>query len=353
MFRFFTISTALHCGAILILLVLGFIAPPMRKIPPRMFVNLSPFNRGTPGLPPGDPNPRPAAVAPEPESPKATPAPEKKAEEPAPTPAPTPAATPQSTPAPPRPTQPPIVQPKKTPEPKSEPVITKKAPPTVKEAKPAKKVAEAAKKKIIKPDKNKLVQPTHTPKPTPEPAPEDAVVADVTEAAQPVQPQEHQTAEFNAPAVPVQPPAPAPVKTPAPAGAGGAGTAQKASPGGALKGGIGPAGGGGGNGGNGPGFGYGQMINDLAQTYFAVVLARLEENFRPPYASPGVQCVVQFVIEKTGTISNIKIVQPTGREGLDHFAVQALESTKLPELYDGMRISSLPVIITFSYDNKR
>ena len=93
----------------------------------------------------------------------------------------------------------------------------------------------------------------------------------------------------------------------------------------------------------------GSIPNGLLQTYLAIVKQRIEEYFKLPYPRPGVQCVIQFQIEKDGTInsSSIKIVNPSGFSNLDSLAVQTLVSTRLPPLYDGMKTESLPVIVTF------
>jgi TonB family protein len=365
-FRCFTISTIFHCALIIGMLVLSFIAPPTPKITQTTIINLNPNTRGTPGLPEGDPNLAPNAGG----GMKAQDAPADN-EEPAPTPKPASTPRPAATPAPhktkPTEAKKQIVKPKTTPLPKPQQVAEKKAP-TVKKAAPVKKVAAAtSKKKIVIPDKNKPIMEKPKPKETPAPEPEAQEVAtEVTENAAPTVPDSQEVAEFDSkadvkPDVPAAPDVPEPPDAgPAvPAvGPGGNGTGQKLSPHGALSGGIGTGtgtgmpGGGGGSGGTTGGYGYGSILSSLAQTYFAIVLQKIEENFKLPYSRPGVQCLVQFQIEKTGQITNIQVVKSSGFPNLDNLAVQALQMTRLPALYDGIQAPSLPVSLTFNYEKK-
>ena len=351
MFRRFTISAFLHCILIVGLFILSFISPRIKILPPTMIITGYGGTMGDPNKPMGRPPVAEEAPAEAP-APKPSPAPTAapKKEEPAPTPAATP--KPAATPAPPKPTHTPIVQPKKTPVPTPVVPVKKNPVPTLKKPAQIKKMPETA-KKIVRRDKTQeLVKAIHTPAPTPIPTPEPeppAVVEDVTSNEQPVVPQERQVAE--APKVP-----PPPAITPS-TGPGGTGAGQRMSPGHTIKGGIavpGQLGNGGGSNSTDPGYGNGSILNGLAQTYFAIVLQRIEENFKLPYTRPGVQCMIQFMIEKDGTInsSSIKIIKPSGFTNLDTLAVQALEVTKLPPLYDGMKINSLPVILTFNYENK-
>lgn len=366
MFRCFTISALLHAGLIFGMLVLMLISPPVkRKIPP--MINLSGFG-GKPNLPPGPAGPASPPSAAEmlaaTPAPSAVPSPASpaKKEEPAPTPRPTPAASPrpQTTPA----AKPPIVKPP-TPKPQATPKAEstpKPAPPTVKPPLENKKPAAPPIVKRKPKTPQKLVEISHTPvptptpkvtpKPTPEPHTEEIVGTvgeDRTNApAVPASP-DPQVA-MTAPAVPAAPTIPMPpAPTPAITGAGGTGTGQKLSTGGSISGGISMPGSGFGGGGG----GGGTLLNSLSQTYLAILVNRVEENFKPPFSRPGVFCQVQFLIEKSGAITKIQIVKPTGVESLDHLAVQALEMTKLPQLYDGMDVTALPVMITFDFNNKK
>lgn len=349
----------MHAVMIVGLLILAFFSPPFRyKTPPTIKIGfVGPGNN--PNLPPGSPGPLVASVNPaQPDSPAPAPSPaptpQAKKEAPAPTPAPkaTPAATPrpQVTP-PPKPVQTPIIKPTQAPTPKPQTTPKPATPPTVKAPVENKKPAVAPRKVFKKKSEQKLVEISHTPVPTPTPKatpePKTEEISGTVGDSAPAIPSETRVAE----ASPVAPPLPLPPAPVAPliTGPGGTGSAQKVSTGGSISGGITTAGGTGNGGGGGGG---GTLLSSLSQTYLAILINRVEENFKPPFSRPGVLCQIQFVIEKSGAISNIQIVKPTGVESLDHLAVQALEMTRLPALYDGMDVTSLPVIITFDFNKK-
>lgn len=373
MFRCTIISAFLHGLLIGGMLLLSLFGPPHRK---QQITEISiSFSGGAkdkkPGISPQalaaeNSEPAPAATP----APTAAPTPAKKAE-PAPTPAPkitprpsprppSPTPAPRLTPVPPQPTKPPIVVPKVTPKPTPAVVATKTPPPTVKT--PVPHINSVAPRKIIVPKKKRaeLVElshapvPTPTPKATPAPAvPTDELANAVEQNAKPaVPPAQPQVAEFpNPDQAPPSVPVPA-SPAPTPTGTGGKGTAIKASPGSALSGSlVVPGGEGGGNGGSGPA-GTGSILNSVSQTYFLSVMMRIEENFKLANAYPGVTCQVQFTIQKDGTITDIKLIRKSGYENLDALAIQALNMTKLPALYDGMQRTSLPVILTFDFAKK-
>ena len=343
----------MHIGLIAGLLVLGFFAPP-RKPEKMMKITIGTMGPGTnPLLPPG---PLAGGGPKKPEAPAPAkveaPAPAKK-EEPAPTPAPTASPKPQATPKPaptaaptPRPAKPPVVVPNKTPAPQTKPVVNKPSIPTIKA--PAKPMITRRTK-----TKQKLVEIQHTPTPTPKPTPTPEPVPLQTVEGTVGDERNDQPVAETAPPVPAVPAVPAP---PAP-GPGGTGTGTTAAPSNVVTaeifagsgGGVGPAGPGIGPGGGGGG---GSLLNALGLTYFAVVRQRIEENFNLPYSRPGEKCVIQFVIMKDGTINNIQIVQRSNYDNLDHMAVQALEMSKVPPLYDGMNTNALTINLTFYFEKK-
>lgn len=348
----------MHAVMIVGLLILAFFSPPFRyKTPPTIKIGfVGPGNN--PNLPPGSPGPLVASVNPaQPDSPAPAPSPaptpQAKKEAPAPTPAPkaTPAATPrpQVTP-PPKPVQTPIIKPTQAPTPKPQTTPKPATPPTVKAPVENKKPAVAPRKVFKKKSEQKLVEISHTPVPTPAPkATPEPRTQEINGTVEESKPSAPAVPDAPAPAVPEVPPLPMPA-APAPAmtGPGGLGTGQISS-GGSISGGISMAGGGFGGGGG----GGGTLLNSLSQTYCAILRNRVEENFKPPFSRPGVFCVVEFLIEKSGAITKIQIVKPTGVESLDHLAVQALEMTKLPPLYDGMDVTALPISLTFDFSGKK
>jgi membrane protein involved in colicin uptake len=96
----------------------------------------------------------------------------------------------------------------------------------------------------------------------------------------------------------------------------------------------------------------GDTLASLNQTYFLIVLRRLEENFKPPFNRAGVTCRVSFRILKDGTLDNPRIVGGTESEGrgLGIYAIQAVEKTgRVPPLYEGIRENYLDVVVTFYF----
>jgi hypothetical protein len=99
----------------------------------------------------------------------------------------------------------------------------------------------------------------------------------------------------------------------------------------------------------------GDTLASLNQTYFLMVLRRLEENFKPPINRAGVTCRVSFRILKDGTLIAPRIVGGTESmgQGLSIYAIQAIEKTgRVPPLYEGIRENYLDVIVTFNFSPK-
>ena len=94
------------------------------------------------------------------------------------------------------------------------------------------------------------------------------------------------------------------------------------------------------------------MSQDLGRTYLLAALRQVKENFKPPIKSSTMFCRIKFIIQKNGQITNITIVQSTGTDAYDQYAVNALERTRqLPPLYDGLRKNLIEAEFTFKYDD--
>jgi len=308
------------------LMVLSVIAPPRPRILPPMQVTLVAPRGGGGG---GSGGTQVASAAPA----RATPAPIRPTPAPAratpattimaPTPRPTPRATPlpaaQSTPQP-QPTAAPRATPRPTPQEKR---VASVAPP--------KQVVDP--KTQVKELATPTPRPTAPPRPTPQPRPAGGDAA----AASPT-PQTAATPRA-AEAAPTPASAPAPAvdtrnlpTTPTP------GAGPRVAVGNlAVESGAGGGGGG---------------IADVGQAYFGLMLSKLQENFKPPITPPGVICRVRFTILRDGTIRNPQLVASVNQPppNLIMYAMQAIERTRLPALYEGIRENSLDVIVTFDYE---
>lgn len=92
---------------------------------------------------------------------------------------------------------------------------------------------------------------------------------------------------------------------------------------------------------------------ELGESYANMVLYMIQQQFRPPYTMPNLQCVVSFQIQRDGTLSNWRILRSCGRGDLDQSAIRALTDTvKVAPLYDGYSKPHMDVEVTFQFEKK-
>lgn len=329
MFQSLFISVGLHLLIVIGLAILSLFAPAQKPLKHVLSVSLVPGPPGIIGLPPGPAGPAGPDKQVAEARPVRTPAPER----PGPKVQATPAATPRPiltpivtpAPAPPAPTPAPP-ETKSTPAPKATPA------PAPKKAAPEKKVIQPKEKAD-----EKIVESEPTPKPTPTPAPEKGAADGTGESP----------TDASAPAATPNPgPTPPAVDMPAAIDPGildsvsGAEATPSTAPSVSGPVGIEQTGGGGGGGGGG---------GDISSTYFAVMQARIRQNFNPPFYR-AVVCRVSFKIQRDGTITDIRGVTSTGNPSLDQYAIKALTDTRrLPPLYDSFTGPFMDITVTFNF----
>ena len=91
---------------------------------------------------------------------------------------------------------------------------------------------------------------------------------------------------------------------------------------------------------NNPGFEY--------DFYLGLVQKKIEQNFRPPPGKNRMMAVVSFVFQRTGDISDVQIVKPSGNLLVDQAAQRAVRAAgHFPPLPAQYGSSQLPINIEF------
>ena len=77
--------------------------------------------------------------------------------------------------------------------------------------------------------------------------------------------------------------------------------------------------------------------------YLGSIQSKIEQNFRPPPGKKSVLSVVSFVILKTGEITDIRVIQPSGNLLVDQAAQRAVRAAgrfpPLPAQYGGDQLA--------------
>ena len=207
----------------------------------------------------------------------------------------------------------------------TQPVIPKQPSPPKPTPKPPEK---QARKKIAKPTPAPP-KPDPTPKPTPKPEPKPKATPKPTQKPPEPKPRRTPTPQKTTPpprTTPV-PPSPNP-RAPAPAPQQGPSIPMVQKP--PLN----------------------IVQEDLPDYYLLLATQKIESNFKLTRSQrfSGVFCVVEFLVNKNGEISDIKVVKSTGQPSLDQFAVEAVERTEtLGPLPDSINKSSISITATFKY----
>jgi TonB family protein len=107
--------------------------------------------------------------------------------------------------------------------------------------------------------------------------------------------------------------------------------------------------GGGGNLGAGPGISVGNGTPFPFPWYIKAIYTKLDQKWRPPAEfGSGTQCVVSFVIARSGAISNVRMTKSSDDSLFDGLAERAVTAANpMPKLPDAYPEDTLDVHMTF------